>query len=139
VKGKKNIEAPRGPAFGQPPAPPGPQVVRGAARYTFDVARKACAHQDDAFAASARPTIIAIESARRQRPGVTRLLTFEDARTGLSDRPRGRVGLEDPDRHRVLDNVVRFIGERSPAVVAETEAAAKKVPPALANMKSCTG
>ena len=44
LNGKTNVEdAAAGTAFGRSlPAPAGPQVVRGAARYTFDIAPKAC-------------------------------------------------------------------------------------------------
>ena len=57
LNGKNNIEdAAAGTAFGRSlPAPAGPQVVRGAERYTFDVATgRPAAHQDAALAASAR-------------------------------------------------------------------------------------
>ena len=57
LNGKTNIEdAAAGTAFGRSlPAPAGPQVVRGAARYTFDIALgRPAAHQDAALAASAR-------------------------------------------------------------------------------------
>ncbi|HEY3031750.1 MAG TPA: molybdopterin cofactor-binding domain-containing protein, partial [Bradyrhizobium sp.] len=53
-------------------------------------------------------------------------LTFEDAPDRLFSTARHERAWMDPDDTRVLDNIVRFIGQRVAAVVAETEAAAEE-------------
>ncbi len=54
------------------------------------------------------------------------VLTFEDAPDRLFSTARHEKDWMDPDDTRVLDNVVRFIGQKVAAVVAETEAAAEE-------------
>ena len=129
LNGKTNVEdAAAGTAFGRSlPAPAGPHVVRGAARYTFDTAsRRAAAHQAAALAASARQDHLDRQGrgARRSRRAV--VLTYEDAPDRLFSTARHEKDWMDPDDTRVLDNVVRFIGQKVAAVVADTEAAAEE-------------
>jgi len=54
------------------------------------------------------------------------VLSFEDAPDRLFSTARHERAWMDPDDTRVLDNVVRFIGQKVAAVVAETEAAAEE-------------
>ena len=54
------------------------------------------------------------------------VLTYEDAPDRLFSTARHEKAWMDPDDTRVLDNVVRFIGQKVAAVVAETEAAAEE-------------
>ena len=54
------------------------------------------------------------------------VLTYEDAPDRLFSTARHEKDWMDPDDTRVLDNVVRFIGQKVAAVVAETEAAAEE-------------
>jgi putative selenate reductase molybdopterin-binding subunit len=56
--------------------------------------------------------------------GVHAVLTFEDAPDRLFSTARHEKAWMDPDDTRVLDNIVRFVGQKVAAVVAETEAAA---------------
>ena len=58
-------------------------------------------------------------------PGVHTVLTFEDAPDRLFSTAR-HVDWMDPDDTKVLDNVVRFIGQKVAAIVAKTEAAAEE-------------
>ena len=55
-------------------------------------------------------------------PGVHAVLTHEDAPPVLFSTARHEKDWMDPDDTRVLDDVVRFIGQRVAAVVAESEA-----------------
>jgi putative selenate reductase molybdopterin-binding subunit len=129
LSGKTNIEAAEsGSAFGRSlPAPAGPQVVRGAARYTFDVAIEGTLHLKMLRSPHPHAKIISIDkSAAQAVPGVHTVLTHEDAPDRLFSTAQHEKTWMDPDDTRVLDSVVRFIGQKVAAVIAETEAAAEE-------------
>ena len=129
LNGKTNIEdAAAGTAFGRSlPAPAGPQVVRGEARYTFDVAMEGMLHIKMLRSPHPHARIISIDkNAALALPGVHAVLTHEDAPDRLFSTARHEKAWMDPDDTRVLDDVVRFIGQKLAAVVAETEAAAEE-------------
>jgi putative selenate reductase molybdopterin-binding subunit len=129
LNGVSNIEdATAGAAFGRSlPAPAGPQVVRGAARYTFDTEMQGTLHIKLLRSPHPHAKITSIDkSAALAVPGVHAVLTHEDAPDKLFSTARHEVVEMDPDDTRVLDNVVRFIGQKVAAVVAETEAAAEE-------------
>jgi putative selenate reductase molybdopterin-binding subunit len=129
LDGKTNIEdAAAGTAFGRSlPAPAGPQVVRGAARYTFDTQVEGLLHIKLLRSPHPHARIISIDkTAALNVPGVHAVLSFEDAPDRLFSTARHEKAWMDPDDTRVLDNVVRFIGQKVAAVVAETEAAAEE-------------
>src|SRR5271167_2562341 len=129
LNGKNNIEqAASGKAFGRSlPAPAGPQVVRGAARYTFDTAIDGLLHIKLLRAPHPHARIASIDkTAALGVRGVREVLTFEDAPGRLFSTARHEKVWMDPDDTRVLDNVVRFIGQKVAAVVAESEAAAEE-------------
>ncbi|HEY3892301.1 MAG TPA: molybdopterin cofactor-binding domain-containing protein, partial [Bradyrhizobium sp.] len=128
LHGRSSVEdAAAGTAFGRSlPAPAGPQVVRGTARYTFDVAMDGLLHVKMLRSPHPYATIISIDkTAALQDPLVHAVLTYEDAPDRLFSTARHEKAWMDPDDTRVLDNVVRFIGQKVAAVVAETEAAAE--------------
>jgi putative selenate reductase molybdopterin-binding subunit len=129
LHGKHNIEeAAAGTAFGRSlPAPAGPQVVRGAARYTFDVAMEGMLHIKMLRSPYPHARIVSIDkTAALAVAGVHAVLTFEDAPDRLFSTARHEKTWMDPDDTRVLDDVVRFIGQKVAAVVAETEAIAEQ-------------
>ncbi|MDB5640444.1 MAG: putative xanthine dehydrogenase family protein [Bradyrhizobium sp.] len=129
LDGKTNIEdAAAGTAFGRSlPAPAGPQVVRGAARYTFDTSIEGLSHIKMLRSPHPHARIKSIDkTAALAVPGVHAVLTFEDAPDRLFSTARHEKAWMDPDDTRVLDDVVRFIGQKVAAVVAETEAAAEE-------------
>jgi putative selenate reductase molybdopterin-binding subunit len=129
LDGKTHVEeAAAGTAFGRSlPAPAGPQVVRGAARYTFDTSIEGLLHIKMLRSPHPHAKIISIDkTAALAVPGVHEVLTYEDAPDRLFSTARHEKAWMDPDDTRVLDNVVRFIGQKVAAVVAETEAAAEE-------------
>jgi putative selenate reductase molybdopterin-binding subunit len=129
LNGKTNVEdAAAGTAFGRSlPAPAGPQVVRGTARYTFDTPMEDLLHIKLLRSPHPHAKIASIDkTAAMAVPGVHTVLTFEDAPDRLFSTARHEKAWMDPDDTRVLDNVVRFIGQKVAAVVAESEASAEE-------------
>src|ERR1700737_2241085 len=129
LNGKINIEdAAAGTAFGRSlPAPAGPQLVRGAARYTFDTEVEGLLHIKMLRSPHPHAKIVSIDkTAAMAVPGVHAVLSFEDAPDRLFSTARHEKAWMDPDDTRGLDNIVRFVGQQVAAVVAETEAAAEE-------------
>jgi putative selenate reductase molybdopterin-binding subunit len=129
LDGKNNIEeVGAGEAFGRSlPAPAGPLVVKGAARYTFDTEIEGLLHIKILRSPHPHANIISIDtSAALSVPGVHSVLTHEDAPATLFSTARHEKDWMDPDDTRVLDNVVRFVGQKVAAVIAESEAAAEE-------------
>jgi putative selenate reductase molybdopterin-binding subunit len=129
LDGKNNIEdAADGAAFGRSlPAPAGPLVVRGAARYTFDTAIEGLLHIKMLRSPHPHARIVSIDkSAALALPGVHAVLTHEDAPDQLHSTARHEHDWMDPNDTRVLDHVVRFVGQKVAAVIAESEAVAEE-------------
>jgi len=129
LNGKKNVEkADAGDAFGRSlPAPAGPLVVRGAERYTFDTEIEGLLHIKICRSPHPHARIISIDkSAALAVPGVHAVLTHEDAPKTLFSTARHENDWMDPEDTRVLDDVVRFVGQKVAAVVATSEGAAEE-------------
>src|SRR4030088_415739 len=110
LDGKTNIEdAAAGDAFGRSlPAPAGPQVVRGAARYTFDTSIEGLLHIKMLRSPHPHAKILSIDqTAALAVPGVQMVLTHEDAPDRLFSTARHEKAWMHPDDTRVLDRIVR--------------------------------
>ena len=109
------------------PAPAGPQIVNGTAAFTLDEAPPGLLHMTLLRSQHPHARITAIDdSAARALPGVHAVLTHLDAPIHLYSTGRHTNRLDDPDDTRILDDVVRFVGQRVAAVIADTVAIAQE-------------
>ncbi|MFI1503511.1 molybdopterin-dependent oxidoreductase [Streptomyces sp. NPDC020597] len=108
-------------------APAAEDVVTGRAEFTMDTRLDGMLHLKVLHSPHAHARIVAIDkSAALAVPGVHRVYTWRDV-------PRRRFTtaihtdhLVDPDDTRILDDTVRFVGQRVVAVLADTVAAAEE-------------
>ena len=129
IRGVKHTEQPgAGQAVGRSlGAPAGPQMVTGTARYTFDVEVEGLLQMKLLRSPHPHARIISIDTSAALRvPGVHAVFTHHDAPDKLYSSARHEHPTEDPDDTRVLDDVVRFVGQRVAAVVADSEGAAEE-------------
>jgi putative selenate reductase molybdopterin-binding subunit len=108
-------------------APAATDVVTGRVEFTMDTEIEGMLHLKVLHSPHAHARIVSIDkSAALAVPGVHRVYTWEDV-------PRKRYTtaihtdhLVDPDDTYILDNVVRFAGQRVVAVLADSVAAAEE-------------
>jgi len=109
------------------PAPAGPDVVTGKARFTLDVAPEGLLYMKLARSPHPHARIRSIDkSAALAVPGVQAVFTYEDSPKTMFSSARHEVRAIDPEDTLVLDRIVRYIGQRVAAVVADSEGAAEE-------------
>ena len=121
-----------GPTVGRSVNPPAAKrVVTGTEPYTFDVELPGALVLRVLGSPHAHARIIAIDTSDAESvDGVELILTHRNVPTARFSTARHENRLDDPDDTRILDDVVRFVGQRVAAVVATTAAAAEEAVPA---------
>jgi putative selenate reductase molybdopterin-binding subunit len=132
IAGRRHVERGKaGEAVGRnSPAPAGPEVVTGRVRYTMDVPPKGelagLLHMKILRSPHPSARILSIDATEaRALPGVAAVLTHVDAPPRYFSIARHEIYADDPDDTLVLDPVIRHVGQRVAAVVAESEAVAE--------------
>ncbi|MET0901496.1 MAG: molybdopterin cofactor-binding domain-containing protein [Mycobacterium sp.] len=122
VEGRSNTEKPaQGADVGRSlVAPAGAQVVTGTEQYTMDFVMAGMLHMAVLPSPVAHARILSVDtSAARAIPGVRLVLTHLDSPAVAFSTARHENRADDPDDTYVLDDTVRFIGQRVAAVVAD--------------------
>jgi CO/xanthine dehydrogenase Mo-binding subunit/aerobic-type carbon monoxide dehydrogenase small subunit (CoxS/CutS family) len=108
-------------------APASRDVVTGAVRYTLDVDVPGLLHLKVLRSPHAHARVVDVDAtAALTVPGVVAVLTSADSPPRHFSTARHEEWTDDPEDTLVLDDVVRFVGQRVAAVVAESVAAAEE-------------
>jgi CO/xanthine dehydrogenase Mo-binding subunit len=108
-------------------APAATDVVTGRAEFTMDTDLAGMLHLKVLHSPHAHARIVSIDkTAALAVPGVHRVYTWQDVPTKRFNTAIHTDHLVDPDDTLILDNVVRFVGQRVVAVVADSVGAAEE-------------
>ncbi|WP_315914838.1 molybdopterin cofactor-binding domain-containing protein [Arthrobacter sp. lap29] len=107
-----------------PGAPAGRAVVTGAARYTLDVDPAdypGLLHMKLLRSPHAHAKVLSIDTtAALALPGVRAVFTHHDSPAQLFSTAQHELFTDDPDDTLVLDSIMRYVGQRVAAVVADS-------------------
>ncbi|ARF81677.1 molybdopterin-dependent oxidoreductase [Kitasatospora aureofaciens] len=129
VKGVAGVEAAApGRAVGTSVgAPAAEEVVTGRAEFTMDTSFDGMLHLKVLHSPHAHARIVSVDrSAALAVPGVRRVYSWQDVPRRRFSTALHNDHLVDPDDTRILDDTVRFVGQRVVAVLADTPAAAEE-------------
>jgi putative selenate reductase molybdopterin-binding subunit len=129
ICGTSNTQTPAsGEAAGQSVrAPAGMRIATGEEPFTLDFRTTGLLHLAVLKSPHAHARILSIDTSRAlAADGVHAVLTHHDSPTTLFSTGRHEMRTDDPDDTLVLDPVLRFIGQRVAAVVADTVAIAQR-------------
>jgi putative selenate reductase molybdopterin-binding subunit len=108
-------------------APAATGVVTGTAEFTMDTTMEGMLHLKVLHSPHAHARVVSIDkSAALALPGVHRVYTWEDVPRKHFNTAIHTDHLVDPDDTFILDNVMRFAGQRVVAVLADSVAAAEE-------------
>jgi CO/xanthine dehydrogenase Mo-binding subunit/aerobic-type carbon monoxide dehydrogenase small subunit (CoxS/CutS family) len=108
-------------------APAGTEVVTGRAEFTMDTHMDDMLHLKVLHSPHAHARVVSVDkTAALAVPGVHRVYTWEDVPRKHFNTAIHGDHLVDPDDTYILDDVVRFAGQRVVAVVADSVAAAEE-------------
>jgi CO/xanthine dehydrogenase Mo-binding subunit/aerobic-type carbon monoxide dehydrogenase small subunit (CoxS/CutS family) len=114
-------------------APAGVRVVTGTEQYTMDHLPEGLLHMAVLRSPLPHARIVSIDASAAERmPGVQLILTHRDSPAVAFSTARHENRLDDPDDTYVFDDIVRFIGQRVAAVVADSAAIAENACRAIA-------
>ncbi|GLS42756.1 dehydrogenase [Methylobacterium brachythecii] len=129
IAGTAHAEAPQSceaPVGRNLPAPASAAVVAGRAAYTLDLAVDDLLHLKVLRSPHAHAHILRIDrEAALAVPGVVAVFTHEDVPAQRFSTGRHQIRADDAPDTLMLDPIVRFVGQRVAAVLAESEAAAE--------------
>lgn len=129
LAGRTNTEKPAQSAdVGRSVSPPAAvRVVTGTEHYTMDFEPdEPLLHLAVVGSPLPHARIVSIDTSAAQAiPGVRLVLTHHDSPTVAFSTARHEMREDDPDDTRILDDTVRFVGQRVAAVVADTVAIAE--------------
>ncbi|MDT5010094.1 MAG: hypothetical protein QOH57_1711, partial [Mycobacterium sp.] len=128
LDGKLNTEKVNGTAVRRSVgAPAGARIVTGTEEYTMDHAPQGLLHMAVLGSSVPHARIVSIDTtAAAEIPGVHLVLTHHDSPRVAFSTARHEDRTDDPDDTYVLDSIVRFVGQRVAAVVADNLAVAEK-------------